>query len=541
MKVSPAFERRLHWINLPTAALIALLQRTPVVRVAIIVEDFVLSSRIGAVLKSTFAASAAIGTVHSLAGATALSTSKPSPLSVPAGTAVSVGFAITGTLSAPESWTVSGNVPPGLAFNGGVTSGTIAGSELLLTGTPTTAGDYTITLRATDQPTGQTSAAFSYVINVTGAANAAPTIATQPVSQVAAAGGTLTLTVAVNGTPAPTVQWRVNGADVAGATNPALAIVNVQPGNAGIYVAAASNTGGSTVSAPAIAGVTTNAKVIGTGTELTPVDVVHPNGNVFDQVLVNGAAEAITAEFAQNQITRTSFIDVDDDIVQVEFSGPGTLSLVLDGAAAPAAPTRYNQQVNYVKGHAGIVITGADERTNVSVFTVGRATAFDPTGAFNIVQPISATNNPANNGSPLFQGHAGTTYDGVADIAFIAIVSTNGRFGGIRTSNANYIGAKGHVGIVAPGVAFSGPVFVGDISTADDASPVLLLGSAADVRVTGGDMFQASGRPVAVSGVTQLRFTAGGDSHGNALPAVPNRATFHQNGQDVTAQIVVNP
>ncbi len=80
----------------------------------------------------------------------------------------------------------------------------------------------------------------------------------------------------------------------------------------------------------------------------------------------------------------------------------------------------YNQPaVSYMKGHAGIVITGANETTNVSVFTVGRATAFDPTGAFNILLPVSAADNPANNGSSLFAGHAATVYDGVANIAFI--------------------------------------------------------------------------------------------------------------------------
>src|SRR5690606_25009708 len=145
-----------------------------------------------------------------------------------------------------------------------------------------------------------------------------------------------------------------------------------------------------------------------------------------DQVLLTGPAEAITADYLSGQITRTSFIDLDDDIVQVELSGPGTLSLVLDQAAVAASPINYNQEINYVKGHAGIVIADADERTNVSVFTVGRATAFDPTGGYDLTKPISATNDPARNASPLFRGHDDTSYDGIADIAFIAIASTNG-------------------------------------------------------------------------------------------------------------------
>jgi hypothetical protein len=202
----------------------------------------------------------------------------------------------------------------------------------------------------------------------------------------------------------------------------------------------------------------------------------------------------------------------------------------------------YNQPgVTYMKGHAGIVITGADDTTNVSVFTVGRATAFDPTGGFNILLPVSGANNPANNGSSLFQGHATTAYDGIADLAFIAIASPNGKFGGVRTANANYFAVKSLTGVYAPGVQFTGPVFVGDISASDAAIPVLMIGSSPDTRITGGNLFQANGQPVKVSGLTQLKFTAGQDSNGNVLSAKTSRGVLQQNGFDVTAQVVVNP
>src|SRR5690606_17163673 len=98
-------------------------------------------------------------------------------------------------------------------------------------------------------------------------------------------------------------------------------------------------------------------------------DIPHNNGNIFDQVLLTGAAAAITAD--AGQITRMSYIDLNDDIVQVEFSGSGTLALTLAAPTGPALPLKYNQNVTYMKGHASIVITGADESTNVSVFSVG--------------------------------------------------------------------------------------------------------------------------------------------------------------------------
>jgi hypothetical protein len=45
--------------------------------------------------------------------------------------------------------------------------------------------------------------------------------------------------------------------------------------------------------------------------------------------------------------------------------------------------------------------------------------------------------------------------------------------------------------------------------------------------------------PVQVSGIMQLKFTAGSDCHGNLLGAKTNQAVLQQNGADVTAQIVV--
>jgi hypothetical protein len=359
-------------------------------------------------------------------------------------------------------------------------------------------------------------------------------------SETPAAGGQITLSVPENGDANATYEWRRNGASVAGAASATLTLGDVQPANAGLYTALVSG-GVELSSEPAIVGVATTEKVIGAGDEIG-ADIPHPNGNVFDQVLLTGAAETITSDFAEKQVTRTSFIDLDGDIVQVEFSGPGTLSLILDAAGEPAAPANYNQPtVSYAKGHAGIVITGADEGTNVSVFSVGRATAYDPTGKFNFLESIGPSNDPVQNGSSLFAGHESTDYDGIADIAFIAIESTNGKFGGVRTSNANYFASKGLTGLYAPGVVFRGPVYIGNISAFDGATPAIVLGSAADVRITGGDLEQPNARPVAVSGITQLKFTEGGDSHGRPIAAKANRGELREDGTDVTAAIVVNP
>jgi hypothetical protein len=434
-------------------------------------------------------------------------------------------YAITASNS-PTSYAATG-LPAGLSVN------TATGA---ISGTPTAAGASSVSLSATNAfgTGGTTTLAISIA---TPAPNStAPVFTTQPQSATVAVGGSVTLLAVAVGAPTPTYQWQKNGANIAGANGGSLALSNLQAGDAGSYTVVASNSAGSATSQAAVVGITSTVKVSGAGTVVAS-SVVHPNGNVYDQVLLTGTSATVTAD--AGKVTRISFIDLTDDIVQVEFSGAGTLSVVLDAATGPAAPVNYNQSgVTYMKGHANLVVAGADDTSNLTVFSVGRATAFDPTGAYNIALPISATNNPANTGSPLFAGHAATVYDGVADIGSVTISSTNGKFGGVRTANASYFATAGNTGIYAPGVQFTGPVYVGDINASGSATPVLLLGSAGVTQINGGDLLQSNAQPVKVSGITHLQFVAGVTSQNVALPAQTNKAVLQQNGVDVTSTIV---
>ena len=53
--------------------------------------------------------------------------------------------------------------------------------------------------------------------------------------------------------------------------------------------------------------------------EIAGENIHHPNGNIFDQILLTG--ESITVKAREGQITRVSFMDENEDIVQAEFSG----------------------------------------------------------------------------------------------------------------------------------------------------------------------------------------------------------------------------
>jgi hypothetical protein len=541
-------------IKLPAVALVALLQRTPAARVVALCDEVVTASPIGALLRSAAATIASLGALHSLAGATVLAPSVSGPVNATVGTAISpIAFNVTNTISI-GSWQIDGSLPPGLSLvaseggaslsspgtldattmgtggdpydpYGGGSSGGISTTTPILQGTPTQAGSYTFTLRAFEfgrgtggSLSGLASDTFSYTVNVAGGAASPPTFSAQPISQSVSTGASVTLTASASGSP--TFKWQHNGSDISGASGASLTLANLQPIDTGIYTAVISNAGGTAASSPAVVGLSSSVKIIGTGDELGP-NTIHPVTHfTYDQVLLTGPAATITAD--PDQITRISYIDLNDDIVQVEFSGHGSLSLVLSASSPPAPPARYNQPVNYMKGHAGIVITGADETTNVSVFSVGRGNAVN---------------------QALFRDDV--TYDGVADIAFIAISSPNGKFGGVRTADASFFASSGYTGLYAAGVEFTGPVNIGDINASGTAIPVLRIGTGdSGVRITGGDLKQDNSAAVEVSGITQLLFTAGATSRGTTsdLPAQVNQGKLvDPNGTDVTSQIVVNP
>lgn len=350
-------------------------------------------------------------------------------------------------------------------------------------------------------------------------AQSLPTIAQTPQSQTVRPDAAAEFSINASSVLPFTCQWRRNGTPIEGATLSTLSFSHVRPADTGVFDVELTNSTGTTFSAPVMLGLAATSKVVGEAAEVLSNVLVPANGHTYDQVLLSGTAAAITSDHASRQITRLSFIDLSNDIVQVEFSGPGTLSLVLDRPTGPALPEFYEQTVQYMKGHAGIVITGATAETNVSIFSVGRITALNPS---------------------LFRDNV--TYDGVADLAFIAIDSTDGRFGSVRAANASFFARAGLTGVHAPDVQFTGPIYLGDISAYDDARPVLRIGASSnEVRITGGDLLQANQRPIEVSGITRLQFTAGTNSHGMVLAAQPNRAVLLENGSDVTSRIVAEP
>ncbi|EDY84761.1 Putative Ig domain family [Verrucomicrobiia bacterium DG1235] len=183
--------------QLATLTLVAVLQKAPaLVRVFNGLKFSVEPAT--RLLQKTAIAAASLGSYHALSGATTAVyvTDPDAPLTLDTGEQVTFTFGVQQTNTAPLSWTVSGQLPPGLTVSG--TQGAQLSSEGFfndtfgqITGAPTEAGSFTVFL----QPwkftggTGNTAEAFELNITVNAVStNSPPEIATAIPDQTAVAG-----------------------------------------------------------------------------------------------------------------------------------------------------------------------------------------------------------------------------------------------------------------------------------------------------------------------------------------------------------------
>ncbi len=363
----------------------------------------------------------------------------------------------------------------------------------------------------------------------------APTITTQPASREVASGASATLSVAASGDDLIYQWYSGNSGDTAnpvtGATGSTFTTSALTANES--YWVQISLPDGSATSDSDTAVITVAAPSVplileGNG-DVAGENIQHPNGNVFDQILLTG--ESIRLLARPNQITRVSFMDETEDIVQVEFSGAGNFTVTLDPTTflPPAIPPRYNQAVEYVTGRPSVVIDGADANTFFSIFTVGR---------------INAVNQA------LFP--EGQVYDAQADVTLVEVINSTG-MGGMQLSNTVFSGSTGKVGIDARGVPIAVRLTVGDIDADGDAVPHLLFGDGSftvaagnpGLRITGGDLFQTNGASIVVAesgsttrGFDRLITQNNFKSDNTPQPTQTINATFINEGdEEITVEV----
>ena len=191
----------------------------------------------------TAISSAAVLTVNPVPVAPSIST-QPSSQTVTAGNNVSFTVAASGTAPLSYQWRLNGsNI-------GGATSPT-----LTLTSVTTGQSGGSYSCFVSNVAGTATSSAATLTVN---AAPIAPTITTQPVSRTVTAGTNVSFTVAASGTSPFSYQWRLNGANLAGATSSTLTLTGVTTGQSGSYSCVVTNAGGSATSSAAT--LTVNAE-----------------------------------------------------------------------------------------------------------------------------------------------------------------------------------------------------------------------------------------------------------------------------------------
>ncbi len=206
--------------------LLALFQRTPVVQWLLPEAKFISSAGLGEITKWTVATVAGLGAYDSVSGASAITQIAPQGGSTTVDTAVGANlqflYQITGNLNTAQSWSVDGEMPPGL-----VHANTTDSNFDSISGVLTQQGEFNVITTAWQQPN-QTGLSLSQTFTI----NVGPAVITShPASVTIASGSTATLTVGATGSGL-TYQWYnsatpgtaslINGATSATYTTPAL-------------------------------------------------------------------------------------------------------------------------------------------------------------------------------------------------------------------------------------------------------------------------------------------------------------------------------
>ena len=202
-----------------------------------------------------------------------------------------------------------------------------------------------------------------------------PSITSQPSNQIVVAGSNATFQVTAAGTAPLGYQWLFNGTTLAGATDPALNLTNIQSNQAGGYEAVVSNSAGSITSTVA-------------------------------QLTVLGPPTIVSQPVAQTVIAGSNATFQ----LAASGSGPLTYQWLFNGAnlgATGASLTLSNVQPSQAGGYSAIASNSAGSATSA----VAQLTVVVPA-----TSPVVTLTNPIN----------GASYSSPATITLAADVTDNG-------------------------------------------------------------------------------------------------------------------
>lgn len=250
------------------------------------------------------------------------------PLTAPLFTAQPATQTVTAGASVSFTAFASGNPAPTYQWrkNGTNITGATTASYSIAGTTAADAGTYAVV--ATNSVGSATSSGAVLTVN---AATSVPAITSQPVSQTVTAGTSVTFSVAASGNPAPSYQWRKNGAAIAGATSASYTIGSTVVGDAATYTVVATNSVGSATSSGAV--LTVNAATSAPVITTHPVSQTVTRSSPVTLKVVASGTPALTYQWKKNGSKINGATGSSFTMASVATGSAGTYTVVVTNSS----------------------------------------------------------------------------------------------------------------------------------------------------------------------------------------------------------------
>jgi pectin methylesterase-like acyl-CoA thioesterase/regulation of enolase protein 1 (concanavalin A-like superfamily) len=266
---------------------------------------------------------------------------------------VSIPATVSGVPSPVLRWRLNGtNLSDGATSNGSSISGSTIDTLAINNAQTADTGIYSL---VASNAAGIVTNAMTLTVSV---GNVAPFM-TGPTDQTAVQTSNATFTASVSGLPVPTLQWRVNGANISDATNSSVTISNVQYSQNGFaYSLVASNTAGAITNSanlyvlvpPTISAQPTNLVVTNTQSATFTVTASGVPAPVYQWYFNNSAISGATASnyvFAAAPAKMGNYFVIVSNNVSSVTSSVATLTVNSTVALVSLTPTNGASGVCY--------------------------------------------------------------------------------------------------------------------------------------------------------------------------------------------------
>ena len=227
----------------------------------------------------------------------------------------------------------------------------------------------------------------------------APNIISQPTNQSVNHGQPITLAVGATGVPDPTYQWKLNGANISGATNAALTFAIANVTNSGTYSVIVSNASGTMTSSNAVLSVANSASVftptsdqtINAGEILNITNIVT-DPDVPPQTLTFG----LLTSPLNSTLSAAGVFNWRPSINQAGTTNPISVEVTDNGAPNLSATNNFNVIVNPVsKPSLGTILyNGTQLSLTVNGGTIGPDYVVEVSTNLTSWQALLTTNSP---------------------------------------------------------------------------------------------------------------------------------------------------